>query len=163
MHEFVLSFILNRPLLPIFLKYFGKLEGLREVTHISPNWCLFGSYSSWNLIGNRQHEGSLKICWKRVIGRCTGLWCPASGQFTGGEPTAEGVTERWNSVLSASDQKELQCLVDHEDIKARWPDSGCVRLVSTGRIWSWFQRNWTSLESTRRWVVASGRYHWSVR
>ena len=37
---------------------------------------------------------------------------------------AEGVTELY---LSASGQKELQRLVDHEDIKARWPDSGCIR------------------------------------
>ena len=48
----VLSFIFNCPLIAYFLKknyslrqnIFEKLEGLREVTHISPNWCLFGSY-----------------------------------------------------------------------------------------------------------------------
>ena len=66
-----------------------------------------------------------------------------------------GVIGRWNSVFPASGQKELQHPVDHEDVKARWLDSGCVR--------SWFQRNWTSLESTGRWVVASGRCHRSVR
>ena len=61
----VLSFILNCPLIAYFLKkiyslrqnIFEKLEGLREVTHISPNWCLFGSYWSWDLIGIRQREG----------------------------------------------------------------------------------------------------------
>ena len=68
---------------------FEKYEGLREVTHISPNLCLFGSYLSWDLIWNRQRGGTLKICWKRVIGRCTGLCSPASGQFTGGELTAK--------------------------------------------------------------------------
>jgi len=35
--------------------------------------------------------------------------------------------------------------------------------VSTGHVRSRFQKNWTSLESTGRWVVASGRYHRSVR
>ena len=64
---------------------FEKYEGLREVTHISPNWCLFRSYSSWDLIGNRQRRGTLKICWKRTTERCTELCSPASGQFTGGE------------------------------------------------------------------------------
>ena len=64
---------------------FEKYEGLREVTHISHNWCLFGSYSSWDLIRNRQREGTLKICWKRTTGRYTGHCCPSSGQFTGGE------------------------------------------------------------------------------
>ena len=62
-----------------------KNEKLREVTHISPNWCLFGSYSSWDLIGNRQCEGSLKFCWKKCTGRCTRRCCPVFGQFTGGE------------------------------------------------------------------------------
>jgi hypothetical protein len=31
-------------------KYFEKFEGLREVSHIYPNWCLFASYWSWDLI-----------------------------------------------------------------------------------------------------------------
>ena len=35
--------------------------------------------------------------------------------------------------------------------------------MSTGRVRSRFQRIWTSLESTGRWVVASGRYHRSVQ
>ena len=39
----------------------------------------------------------------------------------------------------------------------------CVRSWITGRVRSWFQRNWTSLESTGRWVVVSGHYHRSVR
>ena len=47
-----LSFIFNCPLIAYFLKknyslrqnIFEKIEGLREVIHISPNWCLFGSY-----------------------------------------------------------------------------------------------------------------------
>ena len=42
-----LSFIFNRPLIAYFLKknyslrqnIFEKFEGLREVTHISRNWC----------------------------------------------------------------------------------------------------------------------------
>ena len=88
-----LSFIFNCPLIAYFLKKnyslrqnsFEKFEGLREVTYISPNWCLFGSYWSWDLIGNRQHEGLWRFARKRVIGRCTGLWSPASNQFTGGE------------------------------------------------------------------------------
>ena len=69
----------------------------------------------------------------------------------------KGVTGCWNSVLSVSGQKELQRPVDHEDIKARWSNSGCVRSVSTRRVRSRFQRIWTSLESTERWVVASGQ------
>ena len=64
---------------------FEKLEGLREITHISPNWCLFGSYWSWDLIGIRQREGHWRFAEERVIRRYTGLWCPASGQFIGGE------------------------------------------------------------------------------
>ena len=59
----VLLFPFDYPFIAYFLKknyslrqYFEKLEGLREVTHISPNWCLFGSYLSWDLIGNRQLE-----------------------------------------------------------------------------------------------------------
>ena len=47
-----LSFIFNFPLIAYFLKknyslrqnIFEKFKGLREVTHISLNWCLFGSY-----------------------------------------------------------------------------------------------------------------------
>ena len=66
-----------------------------------------------------------------------------------------GVTGCWNSVFPASGQKELHRSVDHEDIKARWPDSGYVR--------SWFQGFWTLLESTGRWVAASGRCQRSVR
>ena len=89
-----LSFIFNCPLIAYFLKknyslrqnIFEKHEGLREVTHISPNWCLFGSYSSWDLIGNRQHEELWRFAGKRVTGCCTGLWSPAFGHFIGGEP-----------------------------------------------------------------------------
>ena len=59
-----LSFIFNCPLIAYFLKknyslrqnIFERFEGLREVTHIIPNSCLFGSYWSWDLIGNRQHK-----------------------------------------------------------------------------------------------------------
>ena len=91
--DVVLSFCSICPLIAYFIKknysltqnIFEKYEGLREVTHISPNLCLFASYWSWDLIGNRQREGTMKICWKRVTGRCTGRCCPASGQFTGGE------------------------------------------------------------------------------
>ena len=83
----------NHPFIAYFLKknyslrqnIFEKHESLREVTHISPNWCLFGSYWSWDLIGNMQHEGLWRFAGKGVTGRCTGLWCPASNQFTGGE------------------------------------------------------------------------------
>ena len=89
----VLSFIFNCPLISYFRwknnslrqNIFEKYEGLREITHISPNWCLFGSYWSWDLIGNMQHEGLWRFAGKRVIGRSTGLWYPVSGQFTGGE------------------------------------------------------------------------------
>ena len=108
-----LSFIFNCPHIAYFLKknynlrqnILKKNEDLREVTHISPNWCLFGSYSSWDLIGNRQFEGSLKICWKRCTGRCIGRCCPVSGQFTGGELLHEGVTER---CVCASGQEGIQ-------------------------------------------------------
>ena len=55
--DVVLSFIFNCPLIAYFYKknnslrqnIFEKHEGLREVIHISPNWCLFGSYWSWDL------------------------------------------------------------------------------------------------------------------
>ena len=91
--DVVLSFRSICPLIAYFLKKNYSLrqnilknhEGLREVTHISPNWYLFGSYWSWDLIGNRQHEGLWRFARKRVTGCCTGLWSPASGQFTGGE------------------------------------------------------------------------------
>ena len=90
----VLSFIFNCPLIAYFLKknyslrqnILKNFEGLWEVTHISLNWCLFRSYWSWDLIGNRQHEGLWRFAGKRVTGRCTGLWCLALDQFTGGEP-----------------------------------------------------------------------------
>ena len=117
MHDCCLSFILICPLIAYFLKknyslrqnIFEKYEGLREVTHISPNWCLFGSYLSWDLIGNRQHEQ---------------LWRFAE----------KGVTRRWNSVFPVSDQKELHRPVDHEDVKARWPDSEVQRPVSSQEV-----------------------------
>ena len=65
MHECCFVVYLEPPFIAYFLKknyslrqnIFEKFEGLREVTHISPNWCLFGSYLSWDLIGNREHEG----------------------------------------------------------------------------------------------------------
>ena len=66
----VLLFPFDYPFIAYFLKkkyslrqnILKNFEGLIEVTHISPNWCLFGSYRSWDLIGNRQREGTLKIC-----------------------------------------------------------------------------------------------------
>ena len=113
-----LSFIFNCPLITYFLKKNYSLrqnilknEGLREVTHISPNWCLFGSYWIWDLIGNRQHEGLWRFARKRVTGRCTRLWSPASGQFTGGEPAVmewpDSVVQHpvrwWFNVWSSED------------------------------------------------------------
>ena len=106
MHDCCLSFIFNCPLIDYFLKknyslrqnIFEKHEGLREVTHISPNWCLFRSYWSWDLIGNRQHEGLWRFAGKRVTGRCTELWSPVFGQFIGGE-----------LLLRRSDQMLKQC------------------------------------------------------
>jgi len=101
MHECYLPFIFNCPLISFFLNlivYFLKknyslrqnifknFEGLREVTHISPSWYLFGYYWSWDLIGNRQHEGHWRFAEESVTRRYTGLWSPAFGQFTGGEP-----------------------------------------------------------------------------
>ena len=74
-----------------------------------------------------------------------------------------GVIKRWNSVFPTSGQKDLQRPIDHEDVKARWPDSGCIWSVSTGHVRSRFQRNWTSLESIGRWVAASGCCHRRVR
>ena len=43
------------------------------------------------------------------------------------------------------------------------PDSGCVRSVVIGRVRSRLQGIWTSLESTRLWVAASGPCHRSVQ
>ena len=149
-----LSFIFNCHLIAYFLKknyslrqnIFENFEGLREVTHISPNWCLFGSYWSWDLIENRQHEGLWRFAGKRVTGRCTGLWSPASGQFTGGELAAK----EWpDSTFQCPVSWRISVRSSMKAFKARWPDSGCVRSVSTGRVRSWFQGFWTSLKSTR--------------
>ena len=125
------------PLIDYFLKknyslrqnIFEKLEGLREVTHIGPNWCLFGSYWSWDLIGNKQHEGLWRFARKRVTERCTGLWSPASGQFIGGEPWCKGVTRRWNNVLPASGQKAIQRPVKQRRWRQDRSNSGYVRSV----------------------------------
>ena len=75
----------------------------------------------------------------------------------------EGVTGCWNSVLPASGQKVILRPVKRRRWRQDRPDSGCVRSVGTGRVQSWLEGIWTSLESTGLWVAASGRCHRSVR
>ena len=52
-----------------------------------------GVYLALIWVGTWLGTGSRKGLWRfaeeRVTGRCTGLWCPASGQFTGGELAAK--------------------------------------------------------------------------
>ena len=161
-----LSFIFNCPLIAYFLKknysirqnIFEKDKGLREVTHISPNWCLFGSYWSWDLIGNRQHEGLWRFAGKGVIGRCTGLWCPASGQFTGGELVAkewpdtktvfsQRPVRRWSSVWSIEDEG----ISLHRTLAASGrcpPDASGHDSRGFGPLWNRSDTGWQRLVAT---------------
>ena len=58
--------------------YLWKFGSLRENTHNSSNWCLFGSSLSWNLVEWRCREVSLKIwsrwCTGRSIGHALCVW-----------------------------------------------------------------------------------------
>ena len=139
----------NCPLIAYFLKknyslrknIFKKFEGLREVTHISLNFCLFGSYWSWDLIGNMQHEGHWRFVGERVTVRCTGLWSPASGQFTGGELLLRRSDRTLKQIFPMSDQMTSLRLVKRRRRSKDRPDSSCVRSVVVGRVWSWLGRS----------------------
>ena len=154
----VLSFIFNCPLIAYFHKknsslrqnIFEKHEGLREVTHISPNWCLFGSYWSWDLIGNRQHDAFWRFAGKGVTGRCTGLCCPVSGQFTGGELAAK----EWPDAETVFSQRPVR---RRSSVRSREDDiNGIDRTLATsGRDSRGFGPYWNRLDAEWQRPVAA--------
>ena len=132
----VLSFFFNHPFIAYFLKknyslrqYILKILRVweRSLTSV-PNWCLFGSYWSWDLIGNRQHEGLWRFAKKRVTGRCTGLRSPASGQFIGGEPAAM----EWPDSAIQRPVRRRSCIrsIENEGDRVGWT------LAVSGQWWS---------------------------
>ena len=165
MHDCCLSFILNCPLIAYFLK---KIYSLRQnilknlrVWERSLSSVPIGVYL--NLIGvgtwlgtgsTKDFEDLLEKEWPDVAPD-SDVQRPVSSQEV--NCCWEGVTGCWNSVFLASGQMVIQRPVDRRRRRLLAPDSGCVRSIGIGHVWSWFQGIWTSLESTRRWVAASGQ------
>ena len=162
-----LSFCSICPLVAYFLK---KNYSLRQNTlknmrvwERSLTSVPIGVYLDLIQVGTWLGIGSVKKLW-RFTGKewldaapDSDVQCPVSSQEV-------NLLRRSDRTLRFSVQSEdVQRPVMWRRQRLSWSDSGCVRSVSTRRIRSWFQRNWTSLELTERWVVASGLYHLSVR
>ena len=100
----------------------------------------------WTWLGTgstKNFEDLLKKVWPDAASD-SGVQRPVSSQEV-------NLLRRSDRTLAFSVRSEgFQRLVVWRRRRLYWPDSGCVRSVSTGRIRSWFQRNWTSLESTER-------------
>ena len=119
-------------------------------------WILLKLGFDWEQAARR----TLKICWKksdRTLHRTL-------------KSSIRSVHRRWTCCdgvtglyCSASGQMVVQRSIKRRRSRQWGPNSGCVRLGLTGRVRTWFQGFWTSLESTGLWVAASGRCHRSVR